>query len=123
MDERTGIPARVLSWAFVGSGLGLSGIHLYLGLVADAGPSERTMQFTAIGLVFLLGLGVYATRYWRSILYLVLASFAVYLGALWIIAGMEFFRYGVATGAVAIAFVLTASALFLREGINASRQR
>lgn len=116
MNPESQTDADALDWLFVLSALALAGIHLYLGLAAAFVPDERATQFVLIGLAFLVGPLVYFTPYWRPVLYLLGAGFAVYLGTLWLLGGTEFFLFGAVTGVIATAFVLLALYLFVREG-------
>lgn len=104
-----------LNRAFFVLALVLAGIHLYLGLFAPFVPAERALRFTVIALALLVGPVLYVTPYWRPILYLLGAGFAVYLGVIWLLGGMEHFLLGVVTGIGATAFVVLAVYLFVRE--------
>ncbi|USZ72124.1 DUF7475 family protein [Natronosalvus halobius] len=109
-----------LNWVLLALGLLLAGIHLYLGLVAPFTPDELITEFVVIGLLFLGGPLLYATPYWRPVLYLVGALFALYLGILWVLEGMERFPIGILTGIVASAFIALAIYLFLRDDVFAA---
>ena len=104
-----------VTWVFLVLSLVLAGIHLYLGLFAAFVPGDRAIQFALIGVALLAGPIVYFTPYWRSVLYLLGAGFAVYLGVLWVLGGMEYPLIGVLTGITATAFILLALYLFFRE--------
>lgn len=95
--------------------LGLAGIHLYLGLFAPFVAADRATQLLIIGVALLLGPVVFFTPYWRPLLYLLGATFAVNLGILWLLSGMEYFLYGVLTGIAAGGFVLLGFYLFWRD--------
>lgn len=106
------------NWAFLALTLALAGIHLYLGIV----DGRRATQFVLIGLALFAGPVMYFTRLWRPVLYLLGATFVLYLGTLWALGGAERFVVGVGTGVLATAFVLLAIFLFLREeGLLESR--
>lgn len=100
---------------FLGLTLLLAGIHLYLGLFEPAIPDPRVTQFLLIGAAFLAGFVVRFTPLWRPVLYLLGSAFAIFLGALWIFGGGEFFLVGVVTGIAATAFIALALYLFVRE--------
>ncbi len=107
----------VFEWAFLSLALVLAAIHLYLGLFAAFVPDERVSTFLVIGVVLLVGPLVYVTPYWHSLLYLLGAGLAVYLGVIWLLGGMKFVFVGALTGAVATAFALLALYLFVRETV------
>ena len=104
-----------VNWMFLFLSLVLAGIHLYLGLFAAFVPGDRATQFVLIGVALLAGPIVYFTPYWRSVLYLLGAGFAVYLGVLWVLGGMEYPLIGTLTGITATVFILLALYLFFRE--------
>lgn len=112
-SSRTGTDAFEL--AFLLSALVLAGIHLYLGLVAPFAAPERTTQFVLIGLVLLVGPGLYFTSYWRPILHLLGVAIAVYLGVVWLLAGADHLRFGLAAGGTATVFATLAFYLFVRD--------
>lgn len=94
--------------------LALAGIHLYLGLLDPASAGGRETQFLLIGIAFLAGVVLRVTPFWRPILYLLGAGFALYLGVVWFLTGGDQFVAGVATGVVAVAFMTLAVYLFVR---------
>ena len=100
---------------FLGATLLLAGIHLYLGLFEPAVPDPQRGQFLAIGIAFLAGFIARLTPLWRPVLYLLGAAFAIFLGGLWLIGGVELFTVGVTTGVVATALIVLALYLFVRE--------
>lgn len=101
--------------AFLILTLCLAGIHLYLALFDPTIEGNRVGQFVFIGLAFLAGFVVRLTPLWHPLLYLLGAAFALFLGALWLLGGTERFTIGIATGAVASAFIVLALYLFVRE--------
>ena len=100
---------------FLGATLLLAGVHLYLGLFEPSVPASRRGQFLAIGIAFFAGFIARLTPFWRPVLYLLGAAFAIFLGGLWLFGGLELFTAGVATGVVATAFAALALYLFVRE--------
>ena len=96
----------------------LAGIHLYLGVLAPASAGGRETQFLLIGAAFLLGIVLRLTPFWRPILYLLGAGFALYLGVVWLLAGGQQFAAGVATGVVSVAFMTLAVYLFVRAEVG-----
>jgi hypothetical protein len=114
MKNRSQDTLDSLRLVFVVLSLTLAGIHLYLGVFAQSVPDERATQFTVIGLSLLIGPMLYWTPYWRPILYLVGAGLAVYLGVLWLLAGMDYFLIGGLTGIIAVGFIVLGIYLFVR---------
>lgn len=95
--------------------LSMAGIHLYFGLFDPAVSGPRSGQFLLIGIAFLAGFLFRLTPFWRPVLYLLGAAFALFLGALWLFGGAERFRIGVGTGLVSTVFIALALYLFVRE--------
>ncbi|WP_132058474.1 hypothetical protein [Halorussus amylolyticus] len=120
MELRTSRKPDAVDWLFLLVTLLLAGIHLYLGLFAPFVPGDRETQFVGIALALLVGPLFYFTTYWRPVFYLLGAAFALYLGAVWLFAGMEFLAFGVAAGVVATTFVVLAVYLFLRDETRAT---
>ncbi|WP_135828467.1 hypothetical protein [Halorussus halobius] len=101
-----------LDWLVVAFGLVLAGVHLSLG-VADG----RT-PFLVVGAGFLLGVGLFASRLWRPILYLVAVAYSLVLGVVWLVGGAPRPALGAMTGAISTAFV----ALAVYRFVQASRR-
>ncbi len=99
---------------FLGLTLVLAGIHLFLALFEPATSEPRRVQFIVIGAAFLGGFFIRLTPLWRPILYLLGAAFAVFLGGVWVLGGVENLAVGVLTGSVATAFIALALYLFVR---------
>lgn len=108
----------VFNWVFLFLTLALAGIHLYLGLLAPFVPAERAIQFVVIALALLVGPVLYFTPYWQPVLYLLGIGFAAYLGAIWLLGGMEYLPLGVVTGVTATSFILLGLYLFFREEVG-----
>lgn len=108
----------VFNWVFLLLTLVLAGIHLYLGLLAPFVPAERAIQFVLIALALLVGPVLYFTPYWQPVLYLLGIGFAAYLGAIWLLGGMEYLPLGVVTGVTATSFILLGLYLFFREEVG-----
>lgn len=119
MEYRSPNELDAFNWAFLVLTIVLAGLHLYLGLFAAFVPDERATQFVIIGLALLVGPIIYFTPYWRPLLYLLGVGFAVYLGALWMLGGMEYFALGVIAGITATSFILLGLYLFYREEARA----
>ncbi|WP_276301634.1 hypothetical protein [Halorussus lipolyticus] len=99
-----------LDWVAVALGVLLAGIHVYLGVTTDQSP------FVVVGAGFLLGVVFFLTRYWRPVLYLLGVIYALVLGFIWLLNGMEYRTIGLVTGAISVAFLVLISYLFAREG-------
>lgn len=99
-----------LDWLAVALGVLLAGIHIYLGVTNDESP------FVVVGVGFLLGVALFLTKYWRPILYLLGVVYALILGFIWILNGMEYRMVGIVTGTISTTFLVLISYLFVREG-------
>jgi hypothetical protein len=115
MEFRSPVEHDVFNWTFLFLAIALAGIHLYLGLFATFIVGDRATQFVIIGVVLLFGPVVYFTPYWRPLLYLLGVGFAMYLGSLWVLGGMEHFQFGILAGITATVFILLGLYLFARE--------
>lgn len=93
----------------------LAGIHLYLGVTEGQSP------FVVVGIGFLVGLAVFPTRAFRPVLYLVGVAYAFALGVVWALDGMAYPTFGLATGAISVAFVAVVVYRFLDESRRAAR--
>jgi hypothetical protein len=118
-DERLRA-ANATELAFLAVTLLLAGVHLYLGLVTPSVPAERTDQFLLIALAFVLGFVAWFSSLWRPVLYLLGAAFVFFLGAIWVLAGVESIAAGLVAGLAAIAFVILAIVLFVRGETRAT---
>ncbi|NEU58193.1 hypothetical protein [Halorussus sp. MSC15.2] len=99
----------VFDWLVLLLAVALAGIHVYLGVVAD----ER--QFFVVAGVFVVGILLFFTEYWRATVYLLAAVYVATLGVLWLLGGTEYERVGLVTGAISTAFLGLAVYLFVRE--------
>lgn len=99
-----------LDWVAVALGVVLAGIHIYLGVTNDESP------FVVVGVGFLLGVAFFLTKYWQPILYVLGVVYALVLGFIWILNGLEYRTVGIVTGAISTTFVVLISYLFVREG-------
>lgn len=115
MDLRSPNDLDALNWAFLVATVVLAALHLYLGLFAGFVPDDRATQFVVVALALLFGPIVYFTPYWRPLLYLLGVGFALYLGSLWVLGGMEYFAFGSVAGITATGFILLGLYLFYRE--------
>lgn len=115
MEFRSPTELDVFNWVFLFLAIVLAGIHLYLGLFSTFVAGDRATQFVIIGAALLFGPVVYFTPYWRPLLYLLGVGFAVYLGSLWVLGGMEYFAFGILIGITATIFIFLGLYLFVRE--------
>ncbi|ESP89987.1 DUF7475 family protein [Candidatus Halobonum tyrrellensis] len=104
-----------LHYAAVLLAFALSVVHFYLGFAVEPFGSAASVQFVLFGVVFLAGVGVYLTTYFRPVLYLVGSLYAAFLGVLWFTGGMRYLRLGLATGVLGGSFILLTAYLFVRE--------
>lgn len=114
MQTRPVTEFDITEWAFLVFGLVFAGVHLYLGAVAPGVPGRRASQFVVIGAAVAALMAVFLTVYWRPVLYLIAVIAVLYLGALWVLAGMEFFLYGLLAGVSAVLLVAVALYRFVR---------
>lgn len=108
-------PTDTLHYAAVLLAFVLAVVHGYLALFVEPVGSTASVQFLLLGTVFLVGVGVYLTPYFRPVLYLLGALYAIFLGLLWVFGGMEYLAVGVITGVAGGGFVLLTLYLFARE--------
>ncbi|MFC4356484.1 hypothetical protein ACFO0N_00810 [Halobium salinum] len=98
-----------LGWVAVGLALALALVNGYVAvLTAEA-------VFAVVALTFVVGVVVYATEYWRPVLYLLAAVHVGALGVVWVLDGFRFPLLGAATGALSLALFGVVLALFYRE--------
>ncbi len=100
------------------------GVRYWLGLLCSAGIVAINLvvwtrtgapQFLAIAGSFLLGIGLFLSRFWNPILYLVGVAHVLALGVVWVLGGRQFLALGAANGALALALVAVALSLFVAE--------
>lgn len=104
-----------IHWTGVFLSLGIAGINIYIGSVTSQVP------FLAIGGSFLLGVGLYLSRFWNPILYLVGVLHVAILGYLWVLDGMPFTLLGAFVGVLSAAVAVIATYLFFMEGKPSDR--
>jgi hypothetical protein len=104
-----------IHWTGVILSLGIAGINLFIGY------TEGLTPFFAVGGSFLLGVGLYVSRLWRPILYLVGILHVAILAVLWVLDGMQFLLFGVASGVLSVGLAVIAAYLFFREGRDSTR--
>ena len=97
-----------IDWFAVLLAVVLAGLHAYVGIANEEG------EFLVVAGLFLAGVLVFFTRYWRAILYLLAAMYVVALGVLWFLGGMEYRAFGLLTGVVSVVFVGLAIYQFVR---------
>lgn len=96
-------------WLAAVLALALAGIHLYVGVTYDE------PQFFIVAALFVLGVALFFTDYWRDVTYLLAVVYVLVLGVLWVLGGMEYRRLGLLTGAISAAFVGVVIYLFARD--------
>lgn len=108
-----------VQFVFLGLTLVLAVIHLSLALLDPVYLGSRSEQFLIIGLAFLAGFAVQLTPYWRPVLYLLGAAFALFLGMVWLLGPSEQFAVSVITAVAVVTFIVFALYLFVREEFRA----
>ena len=100
------------------------GVRYWIGLFCSAGIAAINLavwtrtgapQFLAIAGSFLLGIGLFLSRFWNPVLYLVGVAHVLALGVVWVLGGRQFLALGVANGTLALALVAVALSLFIVE--------
>lgn len=109
-----GILADVRSWTW----LHWTGVVLSIGLAAVnifVGYAFNQFPLIVVGCSFLAGVGLFFTRFWQPILYLLGVLHVMILGVLWLLSGMPFFEWGVVTGVLSVGLAGIALYLFFTE--------
>jgi hypothetical protein len=116
MDVRTGSRRAAeyggrtpLEWTAVGLALTLAGINGYVAVATGETP------FAAVALTFVLGLVLFFSSLWRSILYVAAAVHVAALGVVWLLDGLRFPILGGATGVLSLLFLAAVVRLFVGE--------
>lgn len=109
----------LLHEATIALAFALAAIHFFIGFFVETPGSPTSIQFVLVGVVFLAGVGVHFTPYFRPVLYLLGSLFAGLLGVFWLLGGLQYVRLGVLTGAVGTSFILLTTYLFIREEATA----
>jgi len=100
------------------------GARYWLGLLCSIGIAAINLvvwtrtgapQFLAIAGSFVLGIGLFLSRFWNPILYLAGVAHVLALGVVWVLGGRQFLALGVANGVLALALVAVALSLFVAE--------
>lgn len=84
-------------------------IHVYLGITTE------TIQFTVLGGIFLAGLVVFFTRWFKPVLYLVGALYVLVLVGVWILTGMPLSPLSIADKIVQLVLFVLFGYLFRTE--------
>lgn len=71
--------------------------------------------FLIVSVSYFFGIGLFATRYWEPVLYLLAAVHAGVLGVLWALSGFRYTTAGIVTVTVSIAFLIVVLFLFVAE--------
>jgi hypothetical protein len=94
-------------WVGVALALALAGLNAWLGVTTRQPP----LLFVAGS--FLLAVALFATRFWRPVLYLLGVVHLGVLFVLWLLAGLQFRRLGLLVGACSLALATLATYLFV----------
>lgn len=98
-----------LHWAGVVLSVGIAAVNLYVGYTAGE------TALAVVGCSFLVGIGLFFTRFWQPVLYLLGILHIAILGVLWVLSGMEIFGWGLLTGVLSLCLGAIALTLFFRE--------
>ncbi|MWV64069.1 hypothetical protein GRS48_04410 [Halorubrum sp. JWXQ-INN 858] len=96
-------------WLGVALSVAIAAVNLSVGIVA----SEPALF--VVGCSFLLGVGLFFTRLWSPVLYLLGVLHVGVLGVLWVLSGMGFLAVGLLNGGLSLALVAVAMYLFVQE--------
>lgn len=83
-------------WVAVALALAIGAINVGLGV------TSTDAVFLIIGVTFFVGVAIFCTRYWRSVLYLVAATHIAALGVVWILSGLQNLLLGAFTGFLSV---------------------
>lgn len=97
------------------SSVGIAAINLYVGYVASQTP------MLAVGCSFLVGVGLFFTRFWNPVVYLLGVVHVTALGVIWVLSGYQFLAIGLVNGALSVALAAIAISLFFEEGRRSRR--
>lgn len=104
--------------------IGSWGLRYWLGLFCSAGivainlivwTETGSPQFLAVAGSFLFGIGLFFTRFWNPVLYLVGVGHVIALGVVWALDGGAFLRFGAVNGALGLVLTVVAVSLFISE--------
>lgn len=98
-----------LYWIGVVLSVGIAAVNLYVGY------TYAEQVFFVIGASFLFGGGLFFTRLWHPVLYLLGVLHIGALGVLWLLSGLPYFRLGAVAGVMSLALGVIALYLFLAE--------
>lgn len=113
-DTAEGVLADVETWRpryWMGVVLsaGIAAVNFY------AGYAGGEQVFFVIGASFLVGVGLFFTRLWHPVLYLLGVLHIGALGVLWLLSGLPELRLGIVIGVMSLALVVVALSLFFEE--------
>lgn len=100
---------HVLDWLVVAGALLLAAVDLYLWTVDGA------VQYGVLAVVVLAWLGIYFTRFWQPILYLVMGIIVTVVVLFWLVAGIWERPIGQLAVLVKVAFLFLLGYLFYYE--------
>ena len=96
-------------WTGLGCSVGIVAVNLVVW--AETGMP----QFLAIAGSFLFGIGLFLTRFWNPVLYLVGIAHVLALGVVWVLGGQDFLRLGTVNGVLGLSLAAVALSLFVEE--------
>lgn len=96
-------------WVGVLLSVGIAAVNLYVGYTASEPP------ILAVGISFLVGVGLFFTTLWRPVLYLLGVLHVTVLGVIWVLSGLQFLTIGLVNGALSLSLAVIALSLFFEE--------
>lgn len=107
LDEIDGWPWPY--WLGILLSVAIAAVNLYVGYVSSGLP------FVVVGCSFLLGVGLFFTRFWSPVFYLLGVLHVTVLGVIWILSGMQYFTEGIVNGVLSLGLAAVALYMFFRE--------
>jgi len=109
-----------VAWLFFACSVSFAAIHLGIGAWVASAPAVAR-QFLLLGVLALVVPGLFLTRYWQPVLYVVGALVTCVLGVVWLFSGASFYRLGALAGVPALGVLVFGAYLFVREESRVSR--
>lgn len=96
-------------WLGVSLSIGIAAVNVFVGYVASEVP------LFVVGCSFLLGVGLFFTRFWSPVFYLLGVLHVAVLGVIWILSGLQYFTAGLVNGLFSLGLAAIALYLFFEE--------
>lgn len=98
-----------IHWLGLVVAIALAAVHIAVGLRVGESP------LIVIGISFVVAAGVFCTRWWRPVMYLLGVIHVISLGVIWVLSGFRYFEWGVLTALLGVALIVVALTLYVRE--------